>query len=123
VRELDVPGVCLVRRLVKRYLDVQGTPRRVFFERLSLFADGENREKLLELASPQGADLFHEVRPLTRRKGRGRKGLWGAFIGTLEAALKCVSVLRSTAREKSGPISRSSETSPPCDLHWTASSS
>jgi hypothetical protein len=41
---------------------VTGTPRRAFFEQLSLFSTSdEEKDKLLELASPEGADLFHEV--------------------------------------------------------------
>lgn len=48
-------------------LDISGTPRRSFFERLSLFAaDEEEREKLEELASPEGADLLYEY--ATREK-------------------------------------------------------
>ncbi|OQR93667.1 NADPH-dependent diflavin oxidoreductase [Achlya hypogyna] len=51
----DVPSPVSVDDLFRKYLDVFGTPRRSFFERLSLFAaDDEEREKLLELASPGG---------------------------------------------------------------------
>ena len=61
------PRVCTFRLLLRDVLDILGTPRRSFFERLSLFAaDGEEREKLEELASPGGADLLYEY--ATREK-------------------------------------------------------
>lgn len=38
-------------------------PKRHVLEQLALLAASEEeREKLLELASPEGADLYHEVR-------------------------------------------------------------
>jgi sulfite reductase alpha subunit-like flavoprotein len=56
----DLPQYCTVRELLTRYLDITGTPRRAFFEKLSLFAAvPAEREKLLELASPAGAELLH----------------------------------------------------------------
>eukprot|EP00947_MAST-08B_sp_MAST-8B-sp1_P004185 g4185.t1 len=43
------------------FLDVLGKPKRHFLEVLSLFAeDDEQREKLLELSSAEGADLYHD---------------------------------------------------------------
>lgn len=45
-----------------RYLDVMAVPKRHVLEQLALLAwNEEEREKLLELASPEGADLYHEV--------------------------------------------------------------
>ena len=42
------------------YLDVLGTPRRFFFEQLSLFArDPEEAARLLEMSTSEGADLFY----------------------------------------------------------------
>ena len=62
-----LPRVCTFRLLLRDVLDILGTPRRSFFERLSLFAaDREEREKLQELASPAGADLLYEY--ATREK-------------------------------------------------------
>lgn len=62
-----LPPVCSVRLLLSEVLDILGTPRRSFFERLSLFAaDEEEKEKLGELASPAGADLLYEY--ATREK-------------------------------------------------------
>lgn len=62
-----LPRVSTFRLLLRDVLDILGTPRRSFFERLSLFAgDGEEREKLEELASPAGADLLYEY--ATREK-------------------------------------------------------
>ncbi|KAF0686359.1 Aste57867_21803 [Aphanomyces stellatus] len=64
----DIPSPCSASDLVRKYLDVFGTPRRSFFERLSLFAhDPEEKEKLLELCSPQGADLLHDYCTRERR--------------------------------------------------------
>ncbi|CAK4741231.1 hypothetical protein LEN26_018235 [Aphanomyces euteiches] len=64
----DLPSPCSAIDLVRKYLDVFGTPRRSFFERLSLFAsDPEEKEKLLELASPPGADLLHDYCTRERR--------------------------------------------------------
>lgn len=61
------PGICSIRVLLRDVLDILGTPRRSFFERLSLFADDpEEKEKLQELASPGGADLLYEY--ATREK-------------------------------------------------------
>lgn len=62
-----LPSVCSVRFLLSEVLDTLGTPRRSFFEQLSLFArDDEEKEKLVELASPEGADLLYEY--ATREK-------------------------------------------------------
>ena len=45
------------------YLDIMAVPKRHVLEQLALLASNEEeREKLLELASPEGADLYHEVR-------------------------------------------------------------
>ena len=42
------------------YLDILGTPRRVFYEQLSFFAaDEEERERLLEMSTSAGTDLYH----------------------------------------------------------------
>lgn len=61
------PRVCNLRLLLRDVLDILGTPRRSFFERLSLFATAEEeKEKLEELASPAGADLLFEY--ATREK-------------------------------------------------------
>eukprot|EP00752_Nemacystus_decipiens_P004323 g3948.t1 len=62
-----LPAVSTPRLLLTEVLDISGTPRRSFFERLSLFAtDEEEKEKLEELASPDGADLLYEY--ATREK-------------------------------------------------------
>ena len=53
--------------LFQKYIDILGTPRRYFFEQMSLFAtDEEEKEKLIELCSPEGADLIHDY--CTREK-------------------------------------------------------
>lgn len=52
---------CTLTDLFARYLDIGGVPRRSFFEGLSAFAsDVDEREKLAELSSAQGTDLYHE---------------------------------------------------------------
>ncbi|CAM9910759.1 unnamed protein product [Pylaiella littoralis] len=62
-----LPPVSTLRLLLTEVLDISGTPRRSFFERLSLFSgDAEEKEKLEELASPAGADLLYEY--ATREK-------------------------------------------------------
>lgn len=62
-----LPLVCSMRSLLGEVLDISGTPRRAFFETLSLFATDEvEREKLVELSSPDGADLLYEY--ATREK-------------------------------------------------------
>ncbi|CAN0262774.1 unnamed protein product, partial [Hapterophycus canaliculatus] len=62
-----LPPVCTIRLLLTEVLDISGTPRRSFFEKLSLFAgDAEEKEKLEELASPAGSDLLYEY--ATREK-------------------------------------------------------
>jgi sulfite reductase alpha subunit-like flavoprotein len=56
-----VDMVCSVRDLFSKYLDVGGQPRRSFFQYLSkLASDHEERQKLSELASAQGCDLFYD---------------------------------------------------------------
>ncbi|CAM9822019.1 unnamed protein product [Chrysoparadoxa australica] len=58
---LDLPHHTAVRDLFMSYLDIQGRPSRMFFERLSVHATNEEeREKLLELSSQEGADLLQE---------------------------------------------------------------
>mmetsp|Transcript_18882 Transcript_18882/g.26614 ORF Transcript_18882/g.26614 Transcript_18882/m.26614 type:complete len:622 (+) Transcript_18882:33-1898(+) len=55
------PKSCSVKQLLTRCLDILGVPRRSFFEKLIPFAKNlEEREKLIELSEPQGADLLHE---------------------------------------------------------------
>lgn len=55
-----VPARVSLRALFTRYLDLLGTPRRRFFEALYFFAgDAEEKDKLLELSSAEGNDLFH----------------------------------------------------------------
>lgn len=52
---------CSLRELFSRYLDIAGVPRRSFFEGLARFAvEAEEREKLIELASAGGTDLYFE---------------------------------------------------------------
>ncbi|DAZ95865.1 TPA: hypothetical protein N0F65_009067 [Lagenidium giganteum] len=57
----DLPSPCTLYDLFAKYLDIQGTPRRSFFEKLSLFAsDQEEKEKLEELSSADGVDLLYD---------------------------------------------------------------
>ncbi|GLE06287.1 hypothetical protein PINS_up015534 [Pythium insidiosum] len=59
--QTDLPSPTTIRQLFTKYLDIQGTPRRSFFERLSLYAsDDEEKEKLVEIASPEGVDLLYD---------------------------------------------------------------
>jgi len=64
----EVAAEVTVEELLTRYLDVLGSPRRYFFELLSFFAaDEEQREKLLELSSPEGASLMYDYAQRERR--------------------------------------------------------
>ena len=50
---------CSLRHLLTHVLDITAVPQRSFFEMLSHFAtEEEEREKLLELSSAEGADLY-----------------------------------------------------------------
>lgn len=60
---------CSLRELFSRVLDITAVPQRSFFEQLSLFAASEEeREKLLELSSSEGADLYYNY-CLRERRG------------------------------------------------------
>mmetsp|Transcript_25974 Transcript_25974/g.73676 ORF Transcript_25974/g.73676 Transcript_25974/m.73676 type:complete len:563 (+) Transcript_25974:2-1690(+) len=55
-----IPKQVTFVELCTKYLDLLGTPRRSFFEALYFFtSDGEEKEKLEELCSPAGNDLYH----------------------------------------------------------------
>ncbi|OWY92727.1 NADPH-dependent diflavin oxidoreductase, partial [Phytophthora megakarya] len=59
--QFDLPSPVTVRDVFTKYLAILETPRRSFFERLSLFAtDEEEKEKLEELASAEGVDLLYD---------------------------------------------------------------
>lgn len=63
-----LPRQVSVSSLLTRFLDVLGRPRRYFLEQLSLWAtDEEEREKLLELASAEGSDLYYDYVVRSRR--------------------------------------------------------
>ena len=54
------PAELSVRALFTYYLDILGTPHRQFFESLSFFAkDPEEKEKLEEICSSNGIDIYH----------------------------------------------------------------
>ena len=54
------PSPCSLRDLFVKYVGVLGMPKRYALEQLSHFAqDEEQQEKLLELSSSAGADLYH----------------------------------------------------------------
>lgn len=64
----DGRSVTTVRALLECALDVHGVPRRSFFEQLAFFAsDEEQREKLAEMGSPEGADIYHTYCARERR--------------------------------------------------------
>ncbi|ETW09008.1 hypothetical protein H310_01479 [Aphanomyces invadans] len=73
IRRIDgkpsgLPSRCTAEELMRQYLDVFGTPRRSFFERLSLFTqDPDEKEKLMELSAPEGADLLQDYCARERR--------------------------------------------------------
>jgi sulfite reductase alpha subunit-like flavoprotein len=55
-----LPRRCSVRHLLQKCLDIEGVPRRSFFEQIAFFAfaDKEQQDKLFEMARPDGADLY-----------------------------------------------------------------
>jgi sulfite reductase alpha subunit-like flavoprotein len=62
-------ATCTLRDLFSRLLDITAVPQRSFFEALSLFSSNEEeREKLLELSSSEGADLYYNY-CLRERRG------------------------------------------------------
>lgn len=62
-------ATCTLRELFSRLLDITAVPQRSFFEALSLFASNEEeREKLVELSSSEGADLYYNY-CLRERRG------------------------------------------------------
>ena len=51
----ELPQPCNVRYLVENYWDIQGVPKRYFFELLSHLTDSElEKEKLKEFTTPEG---------------------------------------------------------------------
>ncbi|XP_044174557.1 NADPH-dependent diflavin oxidoreductase 1-like [Acropora millepora] len=56
----QLPRPCSVRHLVEDYLDIQGVPRRYFFELLSQFTTSElEKEKLQEFCSAEGQEELY----------------------------------------------------------------
>jgi len=79
LEELECKDTIIVLPVITRMPDtavallIQGLPRRYFFERLSFFAtEDEEKTKLRELSSPEGADLYHEV----KRSGLDNGKMW-----------------------------------------------
>lgn len=59
---------CSLELLLSTYLDIGGVPSRSFFEQLSLFAtDIDEKQKLLEIASAEGTDLYYDYCVKERR--------------------------------------------------------
>ena len=59
---------CTLEDLFSRYLDIGGIPKRGFFEQLSLFAKSKDeQEKLLEISSAAGTDLYYDYCVKERR--------------------------------------------------------
>lgn len=58
---IQAPLDCTLRELCELHLDLCGVPRRSFFDGLARFAtNAEEQEKLLELASAEGTDLYYD---------------------------------------------------------------
>ncbi|CAH3041690.1 unnamed protein product [Porites lobata] len=56
----QLPQPCTIRHLVEHYLDIQGVPRRYFFELLSHFTTSElEKEKLQEFCSAEGQEELY----------------------------------------------------------------
>ena len=55
------PSSFTVLELFTRFVDIHGRPSRSFLEQLSFHAkDEDQRDKLLELASPDGSALYND---------------------------------------------------------------
>ena len=53
--------ICTIDELFEKYLDIAGRPKRSFFESLAVYAlNSEEKNKLLELSSAEGTDLFFD---------------------------------------------------------------
>ncbi|XP_025843664.2 NADPH-dependent diflavin oxidoreductase 1 isoform X1 [Vulpes vulpes] len=64
----QLPQPCSVRHLVAHYLDIARVPRRSFFELLACLSPHElEREKLLQLSSPQGQEELYSYCNRPRR--------------------------------------------------------
>lgn len=56
----QLPQPCSIQQFVEHYLDIQGVPRRYFFELLSHFTSSElEQEKLQEFCSADGQVLIY----------------------------------------------------------------
>lgn len=56
----QLPQPCSIQHLVEHYLDIQGVPRRYFFELLSHFTSSDlEKEKLLEFCSAEGQEELY----------------------------------------------------------------
>ena len=56
----DIDG-CTLSRLFSSFLDIAGVPQRGFFEGLASYATSEEeKEKLLEICSGEGTDLYYD---------------------------------------------------------------
>jgi sulfite reductase alpha subunit-like flavoprotein len=57
-----LPEPCSIKYLVENYLDINGVPRRSFFEMLLYFADEEReKEKLEEFTSSEGQVIVYAI--------------------------------------------------------------
>lgn len=60
--------ICSLRDLFSLYLDIAAVPQRSFFEQLSFYATNpEEAEKLIELSSGEGVDLYQQYCAKERR--------------------------------------------------------
>lgn len=58
---IDAHLRCTLSQLFTGYLEIGGIPTRTFFETLSFFAtNDEEKDKLMEIASPAGTDLYFD---------------------------------------------------------------
>lgn len=63
-----LPRFASIRHLLSCCLDIFGVPRRGAIEQLAFFArDPEHKEKLFEMATAEGADIFHSYCTQERR--------------------------------------------------------
>lgn len=86
---------CTLHTLVRRYLDISGTPKRNFFSSVAtLAANSEEADKLLELSSAQGYDLFFDYCARERRSFLEVLEEFPSIALSVEQLVQLVPVLR-----------------------------
>mmetsp|Transcript_34266 Transcript_34266/g.47066 ORF Transcript_34266/g.47066 Transcript_34266/m.47066 type:complete len:396 (-) Transcript_34266:77-1264(-) len=101
---------CTLWELFLRHLDIGGVPTRSFFEELSVFATSEEeREKLQELSSGAGTDLFFDYCVREKRSYCEVLEDFKSARPPLERLLEMIPVIRPRQYSIASPPSRDIE--------------